>query len=311
VLVFSRFKSSLLAVLLLLGLAISGCSIRTLAINSLADALADSGDSFASDEDPELVGAALPFALKTIESLLQEAPEHRGLLLSACSGFTQYGYAFVETRAEEIELDDYLEAERQRERALKLYLRGRDYCLRSLELDHPGISGRLRRYPQEAAAELSAKEIDLAYWTGASWGSAISVGIHRPEIVGDVQAVQALMARALAIDERYSDGAVHEALISIEALPETMGGSPERARRHYERAVELSAGSSASPYVALAATITVSEQNRGEFVDLLERALAVDPDREPSRRLANIVAQRRAELLLERADDLFLEPLEE
>jgi predicted anti-sigma-YlaC factor YlaD len=217
----------------------------------------------------------------------------------------------VETRAEEIELDDYLEAERQRERALKLYLRGRDYCLRSLELDHPGISGRLRRYPQEAAAELSAKEIDLAYWTGASWGSAISVGIHRPEIVGDVQAVQALMARALAIDERYSDGAVHEALISIEALPETMGGSPERARRHYERAVELSAGSSASPYVALAATITVSEQNRGEFVDLLERALAVDPDREPSRRLANIVAQRRAELLLERADDLFLEPLEE
>jgi predicted anti-sigma-YlaC factor YlaD len=300
-----------IASLALLVFVIPGCSIRKLAINSLADALAGSGDIYASDEDPELVGGALPFALKTIEGLLQEAPEHQGLLLSACSGFTQYGYAFVETRAEEIELDDYLEAERQRERALKLYLRGRDYCLRSLELDHPGIGGRLRRDPAAAAAELASDEIELIYWTAASWGSAISVGIHRLEIVADVTAVQALMARALAIDESYSDGAVHEALIALEALPETMGGSPERARHHYERAVELSAGTSASPYVSLASSIAVSEQNRREFVDLLEKALAVDPDHEPSRRLANLVAQRRAELLLRRADELFLEPLGE
>ena len=124
-------------------------------------------------------------------------------------------------------------------------------------------------------------------------------------------AVQALMARALEIDERYSGGAVHEALIALEALPETMGGSPERARRHYERAIELSAGKSASPYVSLASSIAVSEQNRREFVDLLEKALAVDPDSEPSLRLANLVAQKRAELLLERADELFLEPLED
>ena len=42
---------------------------------------------------------ALPFALKTIEALLAEAPEDRNLLLAACSGFTQYAYAFVEVEA--------------------------------------------------------------------------------------------------------------------------------------------------------------------------------------------------------------------
>ena len=278
-----------------------------MAINTLADALAGSGDSFSSDEDPELVGAALPFALKTIESLIGEAPEHQGLLLAACSGFTQYSYAFVETRAEEAEDEDYLEAEHQRERALKLYLRARNYCLRSMEVDHPGITTRLQRKPLESALELEEKEIDLIYWTGASWGKAISVGLHRPEIVADVQVVQALMTRALDLDESHSDGSIHEALISLEALPETMGGSPERARRHFQRAVELSRGTSASAYVALASSIAVSEQNRSEFVELLEKALAIDPDSDPDDRLVNIVAQRRAELLLERADDLFLE----
>ena len=72
--------------------ATSGCSIRQMAINRLADALAGGGDVYTSDNDPELVGDALPFALKTIETLLAEAPEHQGLLLSACESYNQYSY---------------------------------------------------------------------------------------------------------------------------------------------------------------------------------------------------------------------------
>ena len=87
----------------------TGCSIRKLAINGLADALASAGDVYASDGDPELVEQALPFSLKTIEALLAESPGNGSLLLSACSGFTQYSYAFVQARAERLELDDYRE----------------------------------------------------------------------------------------------------------------------------------------------------------------------------------------------------------
>ena len=39
---------------------------------------------------------------------------------------------------------------------------------------------------------------------------------------------------------------------------------------------------------------------------MLERALAVDPDRRPSDRLATLVSQRRARWLLDRIDDLIL-----
>jgi len=86
-------QRTLLTLACALGLA--GCSIRSLAVNSLADALAESGPVYASDSDPDLVRQALPFALKTFESLLESAPENKDLLVSTCSGFTQYAYAFV------------------------------------------------------------------------------------------------------------------------------------------------------------------------------------------------------------------------
>jgi len=288
-------------------LSSTGCSVRKLAINGLADALASAGDVYASDSDPELVEQALPFSLKTIEALLAEAPGNDELLLSACSGFTQYSYAFVLARAERLEFDDYRESERQRDRALALFLRARDYCLRSLEKAHPGITGRLRVEPELAAADLAASEIDFVYWTGASWGAAMSAGAHRLDLVADLPAVQALLRRVLALDERYDDGAVQEVMIALESLPEAMGGSPARARDFFERAIELSGGNSASPYVSLASGLVIAEQNRARFVELLNLALAVDVDKVPERRLANLVAQRRAELLLERIDEYFIE----
>jgi hypothetical protein len=95
-------------------------------------------------------------------------------------------------------------------------------------------------------------------------------------------------------------------LISLESVPEAMGGSPARARDHFKRAVELSKGRSAGPFVTLAAGLSVAEQNRAEFVSLLEQALSIDPDADPSQRLANLVVQRRARQLLAQVDDLFL-----
>src|SRR5512134_4110222 len=90
----------------ILALALPGCSIRKLAVNSLGNALADGGASYASDEDPELVRGAVPFGLKTVEALLDEAPRHKGLLFAAASGFTQYAFAFLQQDADFVEDQD-------------------------------------------------------------------------------------------------------------------------------------------------------------------------------------------------------------
>ena len=295
----------MLALALVLAVA-PACSLRTIAINSVADTLAESGDTFASDGDPELIRAAVPFSLKLVEALLSEVPEHRGLLLTACSGFTQYAYAFVDSDAEMSRLEDYTRHARLQERARRMYLRGRDYCLRSFELAHPGITEAFLQDPDRAVAKLQKKDVPLMYWTGTSWGKAVALSLDRPAIAGDFPIVQALIRKALALDESFGRGALHEVMITLASLPEDMGGNRDRARHHYERALELAKGCAAGPHVTYAMNVLRPQQKRQEFVTLLQTALDVDVDREPSLRLANILASQYAEYLLNHLDELFL-----
>ncbi len=293
----------------ILALLLSGCaSPRKIAINMVGDALAGTGTTFAADPDPELVKEAVPFGLKLMEALLAETPEHKDLLLAATSGFTQYAYAFVEPKADKIEDVDFDAAEATRARARKLYLRARDYGLRSLEVRHKGISQRLLTDPTAAVAATGKKDVPNLYWTAAAWGAAISLGLDDPELVADMPAIEAMIDRALDLDEDYEAGAIHTFLITYEMIRQGTAGEPaDRARKHFDRALELSGGQQAGPYVALAESVSVETQNKQEFNELLEKALEVDVDARPEWRLLNIVMQRRARWLQSRTEDLFLE----
>jgi predicted anti-sigma-YlaC factor YlaD len=278
-----------------------------MAMGSLADTLAGSGGVYASDDDPELIRAAVPFSLKTIESVLAAVPDHPGLLLSACSGFTQYSYAFVQSDAEFLEADDFERSQELAARARRLYARATRYCLRRLETSYPGFEQALRHDPEAALAATTKADVPALYWTAAAWGSMISLGLDQPELIAQVPIARALMVRALALDESHDQGAIHAAMISIESVPESMGGSSARAREHFERAVALSGGQSAGPYVTMAMAVAQPAQDRAEFERLLNQALAIDADQYPAWRLANLVSQKRARFLLTRVDALFNE----
>ena len=272
----------------------------------VASTLASSGDVFTRDDDPELVGAAIPFGLKLYESLLDSAPKNRDLLLATCSNFTQYGVAYVETEAAVLgEAQHHDEVAHLNARALKLYLRAKGYCMRAMELRFPGVGQRLLTDPVPALAKAEKKDVPLLYWTAASWGSAIALGIDRPDIAIDMPVVRALADRAIALDETWSKGALHEMFISLDSLPEALGGSPEKARQQFNRAVELQKGQYPGPYVALATGVSVPAQNRDEFEKLLQTALAIDPEKDPSMRLVTLVQQRRARALLDHIDTMF------
>jgi predicted anti-sigma-YlaC factor YlaD len=93
--------------------------------------------------------------------------------------------------------------------------------------------------------------------------------------------------------------------ITLDGMSPSMGGDAARARTHFERAVELSKGKSASAYVAMAASVAQPANNKEEFEKLLEQALAVSPDDVPNNRLATLIAQKRARILQSRVDELF------
>jgi predicted anti-sigma-YlaC factor YlaD len=296
-------KQLLLAALL--AASLSGCSIRSLATSALADALSG-GSGLGRDEDPELVRDAAPFGLKTMETLLAEQPRHLGLLTSLASGFTQYGYAFVQQEADQAELEGRnADASRLRTRARKLFLRARDYGLQGLEVRSPGLAARLRsmRGLSEGLAALNKEDLPLVYWTAASWALAISNGKEDMSLIAQLPGPGALMRRALELDEAWGEGAVHEFWVSYEAA--VPGGTEAAARAHLERAVALAHGNHLGVYLSWAEGALVAAQRRAEFEQVLNDVLARDPAASPDNQLANVIAQRRARLLLAHADDLF------
>jgi predicted anti-sigma-YlaC factor YlaD len=285
----------------------AGCSLRQYALEELADALARGGTALARDEDPDLVKAAAPFSLKLLESLLAETPQHRGLLCAAARGFTQYAFAFVQQEADELEARNLAAAEALRARARRLYLRARRYGLRGLEVEHPGFTDALLADPRAAARAAGGADVPLLYWTATAWAAAISLSKENPELVAQLPAMEALMDRALELDESFGRGAIHTFLVTYEmSRPGAPGDPAARARKHFERALALSEGQDASPLVALAEAVEVQRQDVKGFESLLHRALAIDPDANPDTRLQNLIMQRRARWLLSRKADLFL-----
>ncbi|HSQ34549.1 MAG TPA: TRAP transporter TatT component family protein, partial [Candidatus Binatia bacterium] len=285
--------------------------IKKLAMNQVADALTDPTSStvFSGDNDPELVGDALPFAIKLYESLMAANPGHLGLRLRTGSLYIMYANAFLQAPALMLPESEYKKQEFNYQRAKNLYLRGRDIILDALENKYPGFRQKLndKKYGQALAAT-EKKDVPLLYWAGAGWLGAYAIDPFDMDLGMTMPAAAALMDRVLALEENYSAGAIHEFyVLYYGSLPDYMGGSLPKARDHFKKAIALSAGRSSTPYIALATTVAVKEQNFDEFQSLLNQALAVDPNIDPENRLLNILNHRKAFWLIEHADDFFLE----
>lgn len=284
-------------------IAVSGCSIKRTAVNMVGNAISGGGGVYAQDDDPELVRDAIPFGLKTYESLLVTSPEHEGLLLAAASGFVGYAYLLgqdVDMR----ESADVKWARAERLRISKLFLRGRDFALRGLEVSHPGFKVAFVRDPKAVLATTTKSDAAFLYWAGTGWAGAIGSRKGDPNLIADLPIAAALVGRVLELDESFDGGSAHEFFITFEGS--RPGGSAAAARDHYKRALDLSKGERASVHLALAEAVSVREQNLPEFRELLRAALAVDPERVPDLRLVNTIAIRRAHWLVDRIPDLFV-----
>jgi predicted anti-sigma-YlaC factor YlaD len=301
-----------MSLLLLPGILFSpACSIKKLALNQVANALTGPSSSsvFSGDDDPELVGDALPFAIKMYESLMMANPGHLGLKLKTGSLYIMYANAFLQSPALMLPASEFKLQEFNYQRAKKLYLRGRDIILSALEHKYPGFKQNLQKklYAQALAAT-SKKDVPLLYWAGAGWLGAYAIDPFDMDLGMTLPAAAALMNRVLELEADYAGGAIHEFyILYYGSLPDYMGGSLQKARDHFAKAIAISAGKSATPYISLATTVSVKEQNLEEFRSLLKQALAIDPETDPENRLVNILNQRKALWLSAHADDFFLE----
>jgi predicted anti-sigma-YlaC factor YlaD len=309
----TRRTAAAAAAFILLAVLAGGCSIEKMALNKAAGMLSGSGsgsaDVFSSDNDPDLVGEALPFAIKFYESLLASVPDHAGLRLRTGSLYIMYANAFVETPADMIPRSRTEEKEYLMARAKNLYLRGRDMLFVSLEKKNPAIRRQLKeRKYKEAMAPFGKGDTQLLYWTALGWLAAFSVDPFDMTLGQTVPQTRAMIERIEALEPGYGNGALDGFYVGYYgSLPDYLGGDPAKAREHFARAQERAGKTDTSSLLSLATTVCVKEQNAAEFKDLLGRVLAFDPDSSPSTRLVNILNQRKARWLLAHIDDYFIE----
>jgi predicted anti-sigma-YlaC factor YlaD len=304
-----KFSPWACAAILTLAMSTGSCSFRGLAVETVGDMLSQGGSAFADEDDIELVGEALPFSLKLTDSLLEESPRHRGLLRAAAQGYVLYSYAYVQFPAEKIAGEDLDRARYLRARARKLYFRAFDYAVRGLELRHPGLGQAMLEDPGAALTPIDEEETDevpFLYWAASALGLAISVSKNDPAMLARLGEVEAMLQRALELDDGYGQGVLHEfALVLVSASPHAY--DREAIDRHYRRALELSHGNRASLYVNYAMAVPLRAQDREAFQALIAKALAVEPDAAKGQQLSNALAQRRARWLSGRMDELFLD----
>lgn len=299
------YTISRLIPLALAALTLTGC-IKSMAVNAIGDALSEPGGAFGRDDDPEFICESSPFGLKTIESLIESAPEHVGLHTAATRGFVQYGFACLQTPADHIEDDDFARAKHLRARAQKMYRRAVRYGIAglNLELEVKDPKAKIRNAPDKTLAEFDDEYIDLLYWTALAYGAGVGLDKDDVELAADLGLVEPLMRRVQQLDPDYEEGAIHDFFMTWESSKP--GGDQQKVDEHYQQAIAASKGERLSPHVSYAEGPLVQRQDRDAFTALLNKVLAYDLDDAPRHRLVNTLAQQRAAWLLERTDDLFL-----
>ncbi len=272
-------------------LAASGCA--SLFLGPAADQLGHSlGRGILDQDDPQTVEAGLPAWLLLLDGLIADAPDDAALRLSAAKLYSAYGGSLIEDPA----------------RRRRLSARGLDHARRALCLSRPQFCDLPDRPAPELAAALGRfgpEDIALLHGLGTAWSGWVQAHSEDWNAVAALPRIEAVMQRVVALDESYERGAAHLYLgVLAGLLPPALGGRPQAARAHFERALALSGGRNLMAPALLAEYVARPLLDRPLHDRLLHEVLAADP-RAPGLTLTNVLAQRRARQLLQTADQFF------
>jgi hypothetical protein len=270
-----------------------GC-IQTLALRTMGGLLDNGLAAFNEESDLQLAHEALASNLKLIEAMIKSDPENEQFLTFAAQGYTAYAMAFCE--------DDSVE------RARVFYLRARDFGMRALLKNKKfkaAMEGDISDF-RKAVQTFGRDDVPAVFWTAFSWGSYIN--ITRTDVAGlaDLSKVQALIEFTAEKDPGFYFGGAFLFLGAIEAnTPKSLGGNPDKARKYFEKCMELNGGKFLLTQLYFAKTYAVNTLDQQLFQSLLKDVEDAPIDILPEARLANVIAKQKARKLSTQESNLF------
>lgn len=269
-------------------------------------------EAFMGEKDPVIVQEVLPTIVKLYEIMRIENPSHGGVNIMAGSLNVMYANLCVQSKADRMTDPRLLDQQFAEYARAKLhYLKGRDYILDVFDARWPGfkktVLGSDSEAIAEAVAKLTEKDVNAVYWACAGSLANFSLDPLDPVSLGSLKGPVAMLEKAAELNPDYSNGAIWDVLSQFYvAAPVDFGGDYERGLYCHEQAMRVSGGKSAGVYVTYAESICKPNGDIEGFKDALNKALAIDPDEDPSNRLMTVISQSKAQNLLDHIDDYFV-----
>lgn len=286
-----RFALSFLIVLLVF---LNSCGIQQAVVRKATGPIIDGGfAALMAEDDIELAKTSIESNLKLVEGLIHSDPGNTRLLLVAAQGFTAYALGFAE--------------DENPERAVRLYLRARDYANRWLIAEHKIDLLEVQNLEefQATVANLPDKAMPGVFWLGNSWASALLLSLTDMASVTNLPKVESLMQFALNVDETYYFGGSHLFFGGYYGSRSAfLGGSPIKAKEHLERQIEITDGQVLLGHLFMVKYVDLPALDGEAAEKRLNYILEYDLDSAPEEnRLINRIAQLKAKKLLLNLED--------
>jgi len=280
------------AILLLLSTALLSSACASLVSNA-ASGLADNlSSAILNQDDPDTVRAGMPSYMLLMDSFVEGSPDDPAMLGAAANLYASYGAVFVDDAA----------------RASRLTSRARDYAQRGICATYlAACNWRELNYDDFVAtlAGLTDRHGDAVY--DYIFATLAYLRAHSSDwnSLAELPQAEALVKRYLEISGDSANGAAHMYLgIILTLRPPALGGKPEEARMHFEKAIALSAGRDLSAKVEFAKGYAKLLYERELHDQLVNEVLEASPY-EQGKTLTNVLAQEEALQLRAAADDYF------
>ncbi len=280
--------------ILILSLILSGCSLNQFIIRQTGTILEYGIEAMYEETDLVLAEQALAGNLKLLEGMTKGDPENKKLLLMTAQAYAGYALGFVEDSAPE--------------RAKVLYLRARDFGLRVLRMNDSFRAAENKPVAEweTAVKQFDTDDVDALFWTAFSWAGWINLSLDNPRAFIDLAKVQVLMQRVLELNESYFHGAADLFFGSIWGTrPRMLGGDPEKAKKYFERNLEITGGNFLLTYIYYAKYYAAKTLDEEKFDELIKKVENTPVDVLPGYQLLNAIAKRKAALLKEQREEIF------
>ena len=189
--------------------------------------------------------------------------------------------------------------------------------------------------------EFIKEDVEALYWLAAAYGGAVSSSRGNPQWVIHLPKVGQLVEKALELNPTWNYGSLYSVMISYAT---TLSNTSEKdwdkdgyiggynrfgkkskvngyynmkgvreseyigvdiATNYYKLALKASDGMDLSPHVTYAENVLVFQQNRTEFIQLLDLVIKSNKKEIKELELGNYIAKQRAKWLLTRIEELF------